>query len=287
MCTRDERRQPTTNDSPLSTRREYLRRTLQFGAAGSFVGTAGCLDTFEPSSTGRASTPIREETSGMPADEFETYVVRMAERYGDNGPWGTDGSDVGRDLSFRRAWAKQLHITENGQPYQGDEDNLLLASDNALALYEIPDKIGENGDQHFLFLFWSVARVPEWKRGGGLLDGTPVFRRIQTGIHLESYTEELLVYAPDRRYERESVPLALPTPDATGVQSSYPLHKGTIEPVSAKTRVGEEGSYALRWDGKYSQRQAVMGVCEARWHPDETFSFNWEVELTGGRSHLL
>lgn len=287
MSPRDERRQPSPAGAYRSTRRNYLRRTLELGATGSVVATAGCLDAFEPSSTGRVGTPIREGTSGLSADEFDAYVERVEERYDDSGPRGAEKSDRDRDLAFRRAWTKQLHITENGRPYEGDEDNLLVTSDNAAVLYEIPDKVDENGNQHFLILFWSAARVPEWKRGGDVLDGTPVFRRIQAGIELEAYTEELLVYFPDAEYERDSIPISLPTPGTFEGQSSYPLHQGTVAPVNSETRVGEEGRYALRWSGKYDRQQAIVGVCEARWHPDETFSFNWAVEITGGRSHLL
>lgn len=285
MGPQDRYGQSTSTNTP--TRRSYLRRTLELSATGPLVATAGCLDVFEPSSTGRGDTPIREGSSGISADEFATYVKQMQGRYGDSGPWGTKRNEIDHGLSFRRAWTNQLHITENGKPYQGDKDNLLVISDNAAVLYEIPDKVDENGNQHFVILLWSVAHVPDWKRNGGILDGTPVFRQIQTGIQLESYTEDLLMYFPDEKYERDSVPLTLPAPDMSGFQSSYPLYQGKIEPVSSETHVGQEGEYTFRWSGKYDQQQAIIGVCETRWHPDETFSFNWEVEITGGRSHLF
>ncbi|MFC7081815.1 hypothetical protein [Halorussus caseinilyticus] len=288
MVPRDERSRSSSQSSHeyRSTRRNYLRRAAQLGATGSLVATAGCLDALESSSVGHATTPIQEGTSGLAAEEFDEYVGRMQERYGDSGPYGTAGRKIGQTLDFRRAWTKQLHVTENGQPYGGEKDNLLVAADNALVLYEIPDKVDENGNQHFLILLWSAGRVPEWKRGGNVLDGTPVFRRLQTGVELDVHTEDLLLYSPSSRHDSSSVPFSSPSPNTPEFESSYPLRGGSVEPVASETRVGEEGQYAIRWSGEVSETQAVIGVCEARWRPDETFSFVWDAEIEGGKSRL-
>ncbi len=275
------------DDDPSSvTRRNCLRRGVELGSVGCALSTAGCLDSLGGSSVGSSTSRISEqEGSELSPDEFEAYVGDMQDRYGDGGPWGSGGADLDSKLSYRGAWTQQVHITEDGNPYQGDPDNLLVTSDNAVTLYEISGKVDTNGKQNFVVLLWSAARIPDEKRGGGPIEGTPVVNRIQPGIELEKFTEELLGYFPSKRRDGDTVPVAFPPPVSS--DSSYPLHQGKVEPVAAETRVGEEGRYALEWSGEYDRRQTVIGVAEVRWDPEETYSFTWDVELAGGRSRLL
>ena len=276
----------TSGDSdPTTTRRHYLRRCVELGSVGCALSTAGCLDLLGGSSV-RAGTSRISEQAGpeLSADEFESYVGDMRDRYGDGGPWGSGGADLDDRLSYRGAWMQQMHITEDGNPYQGDPDNLLVTSDNIAALYEISGMVDRNGKQHFAVLLWSAARIPDEKRGGGPIEGTPVVSRIQPGIELKKFTEELLQYFPYQPQTGDSVPVALPP---ISFDSSYPLHQGKIEPVTTETRVGEEGRYSLEWTGEYDRQQSVIGTAEVRWDPKESYSFTWSVELAGGRSRLL
>lgn len=103
-----------------------------------------------------------------------------------------------------------MHITEDGNPYRGGPDDLLVTSDDVAALYEVPGKVDENGKQHFMVLLRSAARIPDEKRGGGPVEGTPVVSRIQPGIELEKFTEELLSYFPSRPRNGDAVPVVLP-----------------------------------------------------------------------------
>ena len=274
------------DESPSITRRSYLRRGVELGSIGCALSTAGCLDSLGGSSVGAGTSRISEqEGSELSADEFETYVGDMRDRYGDGGPWGSGGADLDDGLSYRGAWTQRVHVTEDGNPYQGDPDNLLVTSDNAAVLYEISGMVDEDGKQNFVVLLWSAARIPDEKRGGGPIEGTPVVNRIQPGIELKKFTEEMLLYFPSKRQNGDTVPVVLP-PGAS-FDSSYPLHQGKIEPVAAKTRVGEEGVHAVEWTGEYDRQQSVIGVAEVRWDPEVTYSFNWSVELEGGRSRLL
>jgi len=273
------------DESPSVTRRSYLRRGVELGSVGCALSTAGCLDSLGGSSVGAATSRISEqEGPELSADEFETYVEDMRDRYGDGGPWGSGGADLDDGLSYRGAWTLQVHITEDGRPYQGDPDNLLITSDNVAALYEISGKVDENGKQIFVVLLWSAARIPDEKRGGGPIEGTPVVNRIQPGIELKKFTEELLQYFPSEPQNGDAVPVILPL--GASFDSSYPLHQGKVGPA-AGNRVGEEGRYAVEWTGEYDRQQSVIGVAEVRWAPKETYRFTWSVELEGGRSRLL
>lgn len=269
-----------------TTRRTYLRRGVELGTTGSIVLTAGCLDSLQPSSVGVSGTSIREQDgSDLSADELETFVGEMRDRYDDSGPWGSAAADPGDELAYRGAWTTNAYITEDGDPYNGNPDNLLAASDHLAVLYEIPDKVDENGKQHFVILLWSGARIPEEKRGGGPIEGTPVISRVRTGIELDVFTEELLSYYPSKRRSGDTAPVIFPA--SVSYDSSYPLNGGKVEPVAGDTRVGEEGKFTIEWSGKYDDRQAVVGVCETRWDTEEEYSFTWDVELEGGRSRLL
>jgi hypothetical protein len=273
------------NSDSTATRRDYLRRGVELGSVGCAISTAGCLDLLGGSSVGAGTSGISEQAgTELSADEFETYVGDMRDRYGDGGPWGSGGADLDDGLSYRGAWTQQVHITEDGNPYQGDPDNLLVTSDNVAALYEISGMVDRNGKQHFAVLLWSAARIPDEKRGGGPIEGTPVVGRIQPGIELKKFTEEMLVYFPSKRHSGDDVPVVLPPP--VSFDSSYPLHQGKIEPAT-KSRVGEEGIYAVEWTGEYDRQQSVIGVAEVRWDPKETYNFTWTVKLGGGRSRLL
>ena len=274
------------DESSSVTRRSYLRRGVELGSIGCALSTAGCLDSLGGSSVRFGSSRISEQKGPeLSADEFETYVGDMRDRYGDGGPWGSGGADLDDGLSYRGAWTQQVHVTEDGNPYQGDPDNLLVTSDNVAALYEISGKVDDDGKQHFVVLLWSAARIPDEKRGGGPIEGTPVVGRIQPGIELNKFTEELLLYSPSQPQNGDAVPVTLPL--GASFDSSYPLHQGKIEPVTTKSRVGEEGRYAVEWTGEYDRQQSVIGTVEARWDPGVTYSFNWDVELEGGRSRLL
>jgi hypothetical protein len=276
----------TSGDSdPTTTRRDYLRRGVELGSVGCALSTTGCLDSLGGSSVGAGTSRISEqEGTELSADEFETYVGDMRDRYGDGGPWGSGGADLDDGLSYRGAWTQQVHITEDGNAYQGDSDNLLVTSDNVAALYEITGKVDVNGKQNFVVLLWSAARIPDEKRGGGPIEGTPVVSRIQPGIELKKFTEELLGYFPNKPRNGDAVPVILPLP--VSFDSSYPLHQGKIEP-GTETRVGEEGRYAVEWTGEYDRQQSVIGTAEVRWDPKETYNFTWTVRLQGGRSRLL
>ena len=237
------------HESPSVTRRSYLRRGVELGSVGCALSTAGCLDSLGGSNVGAGTLGISEQDGPeLSADEFETYVEDMRDRYGDGGPWGSGGADLDDELSYRGAWTQQVHITEDGTPYQGDPGNLLVTSDNVAALYEISGKVDENGMQNFVVLLWSAARIPDEKRGGGPIEGTPVVSRIQPGIELNKFTEELLLYFPSETRNGGIAPVAFPLP--VSFDSSYPLHQGKVEPA-AESRVGEEGRYAVEWTGEY------------------------------------
>ena len=273
------------NDESRSvTRRSYLRRGVELGSVGCALSTAGCLDSLGGSSVGAGTLGISEQDGpDLSADEFETYVEDMRDRYGDGGPWGSGGADLDDRLSYRGAWTQQVHITEDGRPYRGDPDNLLITSNNVAALYEISGMVEEDGKQIFTMLLWSAARIPDEKRGGGPIEGTPVVSRIQPGIELKKFTEELLLFFPVQPQNGDAVPVILL---GVSFDSSYPLHQGKIEPV-AKSRVGEEGRYAVEWTGEYDRQQSVIGTAEVRWNPEVTYSLTWTVKLEGGRSRLL
>lgn len=271
------------DESPSVTRRSYLRRGVELGSVGCALSTAGCLDSLGGSSVGLSTSRISEQAgTELSADEFGAYVENMRDRYGDGGPWGSGGADLDDSLSYRGAWTQQVHITEDGRPYRGDPDNLLITSNNVAALYEMSGMVEEDGKQIFTMLLWSAARIPDEKRGGGPIEGTPVVSRIQPGIELDKFTEELGSYQPSQTHSGDDVPIMLPGPG----DSSYPLHQGKIEPV-AKSRVGEEGRYAVEWTGEYDRQQSVIGTAEVRWNPEVTYSLTWTVKLEGGRSRLL
>ena len=274
------------DESPSVTRRSYLRRGVELGSVGCALSTAGCLDSLGGSSVGAGSSRIGEQDGPeLSADEFETYVENMRDRYGDGGPWGSGGADLDDGLSYRGAWTQQVHITEDGTEYQGDPDNLLVTSDNVAALYEISGEVDEEGKQNFAILLWSAARIPDEKRGGGPIEGTPVVNRIQPGIELKKFTEELLQYSPSEPQNGDAVPVILPL--GASSDSSYSLHQGKVGPVTTKSRVGEEGRYTVEWTGEYDRQQSVIGTAEVRWDPEVTYSFTWDVRLEGGRSRLL
>ena len=274
------------DESPPVTRRSYLRRGVELGSVGCALSTAGCLDSLGGSNVGAGTLGISEQDGPeLSADEFETYVEDMRDRYGDGGPWGSGGADLDDGLSYRGAWTLQVHITEDGNYYQGDPDNLLITSDNVAALYEISGKVDDNGKQIFAILLWSAARIPDEKRGGGPIEGTPVVSRIQLGIELNKFTEELLLYSPSQPQNGDAVPVTFPL--GASSDSSYPLHQGKVEPVTTKSRVGKEGRYAVEWTGEYDRQQSVIGTAEVRWDPEVTYSFTWDVRLEGGRSRLL
>lgn len=271
--------------APKLSRRHLLKTGL---ATATMASTTGCLGLFQSSSVNNTLTSIREdEDTGLSESEYREFVTKMHAEYGEDGPWGAAGPAPDHGLSYRGAWTAKNHLTENGKPYQGDEENLVATAENLLVLLEIPGKIDENGNQHYLVWLWSLGYVPAWKRGGGLLDDTPVVTRIQPQFELSTSPESLMAYAPADRATESPVRTGIPSPSASGFETTYPLYQGDLSVVAEKTAVGNRGQFAIAWNGKQPTRQAVIAAAEVRWNPDATYAFSWNTTLQGSRSRLV
>jgi hypothetical protein len=278
---------PSSN--PFFDRRAFLRTSLATASAGLLGTTAGCMDYLEPNATAFSGSPVSTAGGSTPEREFETYVSKIVEAYGDSGVWGTGRTEPAHSLRYVASWMRRLHLTENGEPYAGDEGNLQATADSALALYEIPGKVDEHGNQSFQLWLWAAARVPESRRKSGLLGNGPVLRNVTTGVGLDSHDVELMSYSPDTRRGDSSVRVRLPVPEEMdpGPDVRFPLHHGTVAPVAGETRVGENGSYTVAWNGEWGRVQGVVGTCELSWNPERNYSLLWTTRLAGGRGQLL
>lgn len=269
-----------TPETSATGRRGFLRRALATAAVGGLVTTAGCASELRPAARTVDASVVGSDVESLSAAEFEQYADRMRDRYGESGVWGIAGEPADDDLSYVGAWTKQVRLAD------GEDGAPLAAADNALALFEIPDKIDEDGNQYFAAWLWSAARPAE-PSDDGPFRATPVLRALGAGASLTRGSQDVLAYSPSRTFETSPVAVARPSPFDESDPATFPLQQGTVAVVPAETRVGGAGSYAVEWTGKYDGVQSVNAVFETRWQPDESYSFEWDVSVEAGRSGLV
>lgn len=274
----------TDRTARSTNRREFLRRTVATAGVTGLASTAGCFGRLRPTSATADGSVVTADSESLSAAELDRYVAEMHERYGENGVWGTAGKQFEHGLSYRGAWTKRVRLFRDGKRSGGDEA-AIATSDNALVLFEIPDKVDENGKRHFAVWLWSGARPNDESSEEGLLGRSPVLRSLESGFSLDDRAQDALAYSPSRTFETSPVTVARPSPfegidDVPPPAGNRPRRSGTHPRRSG-------GGYAIAWTGKYDRFQSVAGVCETRWHPDTPLSLTWEVSITGGHSGLV
>ncbi len=263
---------------PDSDDSRHRRRFLTGTAVATAATAAGCANAIQPGNRSANQQPIREGEPSMDESAFEEYVGEQRDTYGNSGVWGVVGDPP--PLDHVGAWTARTYVTKSGDPYDGDASDVLVVADHAVALYEIPGRVSENGKQSHAVWLWTGARVPD--RNGGLLTGQPVVRALRTGVELNAHTEDMLSYSPSVDVRNPQASVSIPPPDVD-FSTTVPLRGGDVGPVAAATHVGAEGGYAVEWSGEAAPVQSVNGVCVVQWHPDVDFDFNWSVVVAGGR----
>ncbi len=249
----------------------YSRRAA-LTAAGGLVATAGFAGCIEERVTDREThvtsnsvwplTPAAE-SAVLEADAFEAYTEQMADRYGDNGVWGS-GTD--RPDSFTAAYVQRHAITEAASsgvghsetsldPTSVDPDAPLLVADACVAGFDI-------GDDRRRYWLWAAANA----------DADQLVRDISleyiaTGLDFQDGT---LVDGAVPSVTDDAVSIDLETPPAGG----YPLNDGRVDSSVAASGAG---AYTVSWRGTHGGIQSVNGVCEE--DRQDTYNFHWTLNL--------
>jgi hypothetical protein len=250
---------------------DLSRRDALRAGSGILAGlsVAGCVEErvtsqrtqVETSSVWSISSELAEDS--LTRQPFESYTEQMESKYGDSGVWGLDAEE---SENFETAYVQRLAITRETpgdpggtevslDPDDVDPDAPLLVSNACVAIYDL-------GDGRRRYWLWAAADATE----GRLVQDISV-SDISVGIRLR---EGVLVDAADPSIDGEEATVDLGTPP-TG---TFPLRDGTLQ----STRItGENGVYAVEWNGELEGIQSVNGVCEAD-SPDD-YRFLWDASL--------
>lgn len=234
------------------SRRDALR------AGGGLLATAGLAGCIEERVTSR-ETRVADSTTwalnpdvGMHVDgkTFAEYVEAMRERYGDAGVWGLDGEPAdGFEGAYRQrlALSRQTTGDPSGSRSSLDPEEVsvnapMLVADACVAVYDV----GEDRHRYWL---WAAADGDDDR----LIQDVSVS---VLGIRV-NFRNGTVADAAQVTGTSGEVQATLGSPPS----GSFPLEAGT-RALDSNNELGEEGSYAVDWNGDVGGIQSINAVCE-------------------------
>ena len=115
--------------------------------------------------TATSTCTITPDTPGLSEKEFDAYVEKMKQKYGDAGVFGIEPNIEPNvsikcehpgncaNLHYINAWTKHLEVKD-------DSGTVLASSDNSVALYKL-DITDELGRENYYYWQWSSAQNRE------------------------------------------------------------------------------------------------------------------------------
>lgn len=245
------------------------RDALRTAGGLALAGLAGCVEERvterETRITDRAISTLSPQTedAALSSDEFDDYVDDMVDRYGDGGVWGSD-ADSGQ--GFERAYVQRHAITHDTarNPTERelvlgtdefDPDAPILIADACLAMYDL-------GDGLYRYWLWTAADSADSRLvGNANVDTLSVGLRSRNGILADAVE-------PVVEDGRATVDLGAPP------SGQFPIPEGSLNTTSV---LGEEGVYAVMWNGDREGVQSINAVCEEE-RADE-YDLFWSTSL--------
>jgi hypothetical protein len=226
---------------------------------------------------------ITPDTPGLSEKEFNVYVDKMKQKYGDAGVFGIEpnvtikGEYLGHytNLHYVNAWTEHLEVKD-------DSGTVLASSNNSVALYKL-DTTDELGREHYYYWQWSSAQNRE---DTNYLGDASNLRNFWNKVTLNSSSYDLLIYSPDTDITQRGVPITvylLGDGVTCGISGQFVLNEGKVRPKPGECQVGSKGKYTVEWIGDYEGCQAINGVCEERRPYGSSENFNWKISLTASQ----
>lgn len=247
------------------SRRDVLRAG---GALLATASVAGCIEervtqreTFGRDTSAWTLSPATG--NALDAQEFENYVERMTDRYGDSGVWGLSAD---RPDTFDTAYVQRYAVTRAtpGSPTTSESslapetiepEAPVLFADASIARYEA-------GNDRYRYWLW-IASDPT----DGRLVRDVSLTELSNGIRLK---RGAIGDASTPSTDDGEASVGLESPPS----GTFPLRGGSVDTTSVR---GAEGTYVTEWTGELDDRQSVNGVCEVDREGD--FELFWTISL--------
>ncbi|KXS37047.1 MAG: hypothetical protein AWU58_2142 [Methanohalophilus sp. T328-1] len=233
----------------------------------------------------KASKTITPETPGLSEKEFEVYVDKMKQKYGDAGVFGIE-PEVGlknslpydkENIQYVNSWTEHLEVkNSNGV--------VMASSDNLVALYKL-DKTDELGREHYYYWQWSSAQNRENTEP---LGDDSNLRDFCNKVNIGNSNYDLIVYSPDADIigDEEVVTVNLGAVYQgvnCGISGDFVLHQDKVRPKPGECQIGNAGKYTVEWVGNYEGSQSINGACEERRPYGSPYDFVWDNSLTASQ----
>ncbi|KZN24978.1 hypothetical protein A4G99_00040 [Haladaptatus sp. R4] len=208
----------------------------------------------------------------MSKHELNSFVSKKINSYGNSGVWGTAQTEPDHGLEYVGSWDASKPFGDNSDKKKA---NALL--DGVVILYRIPDKVSENGNQHYQFWLW--AGVGPSKAEQSAKSDIPSFDNLEAQINFKDKSYKMGAYSPGRSFASGPVSVSAQSPDVTDLAAKFPLNKGHVK-FDPDSKVGSGGMYGVQWDGNYAGTQSINATCEASWPTDQKPKFDWTLRLS-------
>lgn len=247
------------------SRRDALR------AGGALLATGGVAGCIEERVTSR-ETRVRDSSTwalnpsvgqDIGREAFDEYVGSMADRYDDGGVWGVDGEPGD---GFEGAYVQRLALPRQSSsdptgshsslvPEEVDPDAPMLFADACVAVYDL-------GDDRHRYWLWIAADGDDNR----LVEDVSV---AVLGLRV-NFREGVLADTAQLTGTSGDAQVTLGSPPA----GTFPLRE-TTSSLDSVERMGEDGFYAVDWNGDVEGVQSVNAVCEEERSGEH--DFRWTI----------
>lgn len=259
------------------TRRRVL---LAVGTAGT-AATTGCFGWLTRSASDSHGLSVSEAESAHTASEFDAYVGRIHDRYGEHGVWGIQNGnqDPGSSerLALVGAWSDQWVL---GSP--AEDEGIHVPIDIAAVLYRVEalDDRTEEQATHRLWM-WTAATPTQPDDGAG----STTLTTLSVGVELDRGV--LGSYSPTTSIGPDDAPVGIGLDgDPPVPQARRRLPAGRIQPDPDETTEGKNGACVLNWSGGHGTTVSVAGVCELRRQPDRDYELTVTSDASASQGTL-
>ena len=240
------------------------RDALRAGGGLLAAGLAGCIEqrvTRRETRVETSTTWVLNPGVGAALDgaAFGDYVDSMADRYGDNGVWGTE-REIPETLDTayvqRLALSRETPADPGGSessltPDDVDPDAPLLYVDASVSVYEI-------GENRYRYWLWVAADTDDDR-----LVRDVDLAMLSANVELRDGT-----VADSAQFSRND---GTATASLGGAPSAtFPLNE-TTENLETNSDRGENGAFSAEWTGSVGGVQSVNGVMEEQRTGDHDF----------------
>ncbi|ABE52639.1 hypothetical protein [Methanococcoides burtonii] len=233
----------------------------------------------------KMSKTITPDTPGLSEKDFEDYVEKMKQKYGEAGVFGIEpeisvkvsNPDNMENIHYINSWTEYLEVK--------DSNGIVMASsDNLVALYKL-DKTDELGREHYYYWHWSSAQNRENTEP---LGDDSNLRNFWNKVKLDNSNYDLLVYSPDADIigDEDIVTVSLGAVYqgvSCAISGDFILHQDKVRPKPGECQVGSAGKYTVEWIGNYEGSQSVNGACEERRPYGAGYDFVWDTYLSASQ----